>query len=86
MIEIFNEVMCLLSTYGMIVFTDFVPDPNARYQFGWVIIGITMAILVVNTLIMFYMTITGGYRSVKIKHSKRKYMNTLRARKEAAEA
>ena len=45
-----------------------------------------MAILVVNTLVMFYYTITDGYRSAKLKHSKRKYINTLRARKEAAEA
>ena len=65
--EVFNEVMCLISTYGLIIFTDFVSDPLARYKCGWALISITLSILAVNCFILFKETIVNFCHVGKIK-------------------
>ena len=76
-IEVFNEAMCLVSTYMLIIFTDFVPDPWARYTCGWALILITLSILTVNCFVLFKETITNLKHAFKIKLLKRKYFNVL---------
>jgi len=39
-IEVMNEVTSILMLYLMLVFSDWVPDPEVRYTFGWVYIGV----------------------------------------------
>ena len=34
----------------MIVYSEFVPDVNARYQVGWVNIGLVLGMVLVNIL------------------------------------
>ena len=51
-VELINETLTLLATYGLVLFTEFVPSPNARYQVGWVVVGITGAILTLNISVM----------------------------------
>ena len=73
--------MTLISTYGLIVFTAFVPDPEARYKCGWVLIGITFTILTENILVLLYESITDSIRKGKIKLAKRKYQKAMIAKK-----
>ena len=65
--------MTLISSYGLIVFTDFVPSPETRFLFGWVIIAATFAILAVNLCVLIYESIADSCRQGKIRMSKRKY-------------
>ena len=53
-VELINETLTLLATYGLILFTEFVPSPDARYKVGWVIVGITGAILTLNVSVMVF--------------------------------
>ena len=34
-LELFNEVLVQISFYYMIIYSEFVPDANARYKVGW---------------------------------------------------
>ena len=61
-----NEFLALITSYGLIIFTDFVGDPEARFQCGWVLIGLTLTILVINMLIMGSNTIANLYHKAKI--------------------
>ena len=33
--EVFNEYTIILLTYGIMCFTDLVPDPKTRFLIGW---------------------------------------------------
>lgn len=39
-IEVMNEVTSMLMLYVMLVFSDWVPEPLVRYDFGWIFIGL----------------------------------------------
>ena len=55
--DLFNETMTLLCAYGLFIFTEFVPDPEARYKFGWNVIFITLGILAFNILVLLITSI-----------------------------
>ena len=76
--DLFNETMTLLSTYGLFIFTEFVPDPSARYQFGWNIIFITLGILAFNIFVLLITSIADSCRNYKIRKSKKQYQKILK--------
>lgn len=49
---IFNELVILLLAICMVVFTDYVPDVEARYNFGWVFLGIIGIDTAINVVVM----------------------------------
>lgn len=53
-VEIFNELCILVSSYHLIVFTDFMPSGNEGIQekAGYTMIGVTLLNVLINTLIM----------------------------------
>ena len=73
--------MTLISTYGLIIFTNFVPDPLARYQCGWMLIGICCGILAINICVLIYTTIVDTTRAAKMKKTKRRYNLIMKRRK-----
>ena len=73
--------MSLIATYGLIIFTDFVPNVEARFQCGWALIAITMTILVINMLTMISLTLKDTFRTIKLKKRKRKYLKVMERRK-----
>lgn len=46
--ELFNEVCGIFSTYALMLFTNFVPDPAVRYELGNVFIVILLANFVIH--------------------------------------
>ena len=72
-LEFLNEILTLICTYGLIIFTEFVPEASARYTSGWVLIGLTLSILVINMIVLLYKSITGLWRKGKIWMRKYKY-------------
>ena len=54
------------------------PDPEARYKFGWVVIGITFLILVVNISVMLRQSISDALRSCKLKRLKKQYNKNVK--------
>jgi hypothetical protein len=53
-IEIFNNFALLMATYTLLLFTDFVPDFNMRFQLGYCFVLIAAAVLIVNLLRAVY--------------------------------
>lgn len=53
-LEMSNEILVLVSAYSMMLFTDYVADPNLRYMFGWGYIGLIGFGLLFNLLFMFF--------------------------------
>lgn len=43
-----------MTSYFLIAFTDFVPDPEVRYFVGWGYAGIIALNLTVNWVILFF--------------------------------
>jgi len=58
--ELFNEAMMTLIMYSILCFTDFIPDPNNRYQVGYVSIALISLHFTVNIAILF----KNSYRAV----------------------
>lgn len=50
-IEMFNELMLLLTSSFLLVYTDFVKDPYTKYNFGWTLVGIMELTVMVNTIL-----------------------------------
>ena len=51
-LEIFNELCIIVAAYHLIPFTDFLDDPEIKYEIGWSIIGITTFNIGVNMIFM----------------------------------
>ncbi len=53
-LEIFNEICILIASYHLLGFTDFVEDPQIKYNMGWSIIIISLLNITVNILIIIW--------------------------------
>ena len=51
--DIFNEIKLIVVMYHMILFTDFVPDPETRYQIGFSCAGALIIGTAVNMFMLF---------------------------------
>ena len=51
-LEIFNEVTITLLTYGLMTFTDYVPEPETRYTLGWHYLTVTCANIFVHLCLL----------------------------------
>ena len=72
MLEIFNEVCILLSSYHLLMFTDFNIDENSENKAGYSLIAITALNVLVNTVFMAIQTY------YKIKQAIRKILRVIR--------
>ena len=51
-VEVFNECTQVVLLYGLLLFTDFVPDPNTRYLIGWTYCGVMFGNIGVHLIIL----------------------------------
>jgi hypothetical protein len=56
-VEFFNEANIMLCVYHCFLFTDFVPDPEARYIMGYSMIASTVFNFFVNGVLLLSDTI-----------------------------
>ena len=54
-LEVFNEVCIIGAAYHLLLFTEYVSDPELQYSIGWSIIGVTVLNIAVNMIIMLKM-------------------------------
>ena len=50
----FNEVVCCMCCYLILLFTDFVPEPELRYSYGGYFLILLYVNLAVNLLVLGY--------------------------------
>jgi hypothetical protein len=63
--ELFNEFTVMISSYMMILFTEFVEDPMMRAEIGWIFVGIIGINIIVNWSILIYKVVNGLIQFVK---------------------
>jgi len=73
-LELFNETMFKLGGYGLIVFTDFVPDAITRADCGWYLIGVTLFMLLVNFSFMTIINVKQVFRKIRLQCLRRRHM------------
>ena len=77
-LELSNEILTLINSYFMFLFSDFVPDLKAKYHVGWVNIGVIVALVLIN---MSIITIVQGKqvcRRAQLKYLKRKHSKLMK--------
>ena len=78
-IERFNELCILISSYLLLIFTDFVTDEAIQYNTGWLIISIALLNILLNFAVILKKTVMGVWHGAKrLYYSIRKYINLKR--------
>ncbi len=63
--EKFNEGMLLLVYLSLPAFTQFVHSQEEQYQFGWYVVGLMKATIILNTLICLWLQIVEVFSMLK---------------------
>jgi hypothetical protein len=67
-LEIFNEMIVMMSTYTMFCYTDHNPNLNWQYRVGWFSVGLVCLSIAVNVCLMFLVITRNSYLVlVKVK-------------------
>jgi len=64
-VEIVNEFAVFLFSVGLYLLTPMVTDPDARYQIGWCLIGLTSGVMALNISVVTYQTLKEICRKLK---------------------
>jgi hypothetical protein len=51
-LEIMNEFFVILVSYHLILFNDYLPNPELRYSIGWSTITLTSLALLINMIVI----------------------------------
>lgn len=54
--ELFNEWMILSCSVSLILYTEWISDNELKFKLGWVIIGLTIFVTLINFVNIFYHT------------------------------
>ena len=73
MIELINEVLIVVCTYHLIMFTSLVYDPDTRYLCGWPCIIVVFALIAMNLSVIVYQAITSIIYKSRLKY--KRYQN-----------
>jgi hypothetical protein len=65
--EIINEILVLVASYNLFVFTDWGPDLETQFQFGWILISIIVFTIALNICFMVSGTISILILKAKLK-------------------
>ena len=52
LLEIYNDLYVLLGSYSLFYYTDFVPNPELKEQFGWIFIVAISIMVATNILVL----------------------------------
>ena len=83
-VHIFNEIAVTYLCLGMLLFTDYVPDPVMRYDFGYKFLYVCAFVVIVNILVFLYLIISGIILAIRRSYLKRQARKAQALRVEAA--
>ena len=69
-LEIFNSTYLLVTSYFLIMFTDFVMDPIIRSKVGEFYFWLSIVIIAINVLITLFVLMRPPYVYIKTKYEK----------------
>ena len=61
-----NECLILIGSYGLMVFTEFVPDVETRYKNGWAMIAVVAFTIGINMMFLIGSNIKDICRKIKL--------------------
>ena len=73
LVFIANELVILVSSYLVLLFTGFVPSVEERYQFGFMYIGIFLVESALNLFMFVYISTKDLIQSYRLKKRKKLY-------------
>ncbi len=73
-IEVFNEIITLILSVFLLIFTDFVDDPHLKYKAGYGFI----ALFILDVIVNFALIIKDAYISIRYFIKKLRYKWRLR--------
>jgi len=73
-LELLNEVVLICMGYTMMTFSDFVIKVEAKYLMGWVAIGLTGLVILINFGAMMYINLGKLVRIIRLHLLRRKLM------------
>ena len=76
-LELVNEVCVLGNTYFLIIYSDFVPEPEIRYGIGWVNISLLVLMILINLSVIIIKQIVNGKHWCKIRKLKKQYRRDM---------
>lgn len=85
-IQIFNEIIVCLALASLVLFTDFIGDPVERYEWGYTLLKLIAASVMVNVFILLATIVFVIYNAIRKLFFKRKIakkMKELEAKKVA---
>ena len=56
-VEVLSEIITLMLMYHLLLFTDFVPDPEVRYMIGYPFTGLMGIFITVQLIFLLYITL-----------------------------
>ena len=77
-IQIFNEIVVCLCIVSLVIFTDFIPDPVDRYDYGYVLLYLVAFSISVNIVILLSSIILSIYKMIKKKMMKSRYEKMMK--------
>jgi len=67
-LELFNELVLLIFGYFLILTTDYVPDVNIQYDWGWFAVYMIVFTVLFNMLCMICATVYEGFFIKRHRH------------------
>ena len=77
-LEIFNEIMIIMCTYHMVLFSQFNGSPELHFLLGYTYVGVIALVIVVNIGLLLFKSVTKARRLSALKQLR---INYLKAKK-----
>jgi len=68
--EIRMEIHCAFFLIGMFCFTEMMPDPETRYEIGWVFVGVFVFYILISLILLVQTLFIDFKNYIKGKYSK----------------
>ena len=66
-----NELVILIATYLILLFSGYVPTAEDEYNFGYLFLAVFSLVTIVNVLVFFLISIKEIIRSIKVWRAKK---------------
>ena len=84
--ETFNEIIVLLSSYHLFVFTEWVYDVDQRYRMGWSLLCFVVFLLATNIAILAFVALKKAFLKSRKKYYMKRNMKILQKYRERRQA
>jgi len=78
--ELLNECFIFAAAYPLFAFTDWVSDLDARYNYGWFIVGVICLNVLFNMIVATVLVISDACKKLKIYLIRRRKLQEFKAR------